>query len=214
MQNNIAESPQDYLPYLYLSRLYITLGKNDTKSPYNDLALKADNEALKISPTFVRTYYEVGQAYLNKGDLENSFIWFEKAQKLQPDVALTYWYMGSVRYQIALQKKDIAGIKEAAGYYKIALAKGYKISESDGQKLVNIFVQLDDMDGVIAMLQQLTVNIPTDAQYWSSLAAAYAKVGRTQEALATARKLIELFPNDVAIKADAEQFIRSLGETP
>lgn len=211
LQNNIAENPQDYLPYLYLSRLYITLGKDDAKSPYNDLALKASGDALKISPTFVRTYYEVAQAYLNKGDSENAFVWFEKAAKLQPDVGVTYWYMGSVRYQIASKKQDATGIKEAIGYYSTALEKGYSLTESDAQKLVNAFLQVGDIKGVIAIFQQLTVNFPTKAQYWSSLAAAYAKVGRTQDAIATARKLIELFPGDAAIKADADQFIRSLG---
>jgi len=214
VKNNVSENPSDYLPHLYLSRLYITLGKSDSKSPYNDLALKEDNEALRISPTFVRTYYEVGQAYLNKGDLENSFLWFKKAAELQPDVGLTYWYMGSVRYQIALKKDDMAGIREAVGYYGTAISKGYKMTESDGQKLVNIFLQLNDMNGVIAAFQQLTANFPAKAQYWSSLAASYAKVGRTQDAIATARKLIGLFPNDAEIKADADQFIRSLGGTP
>lgn len=214
VQNNTAENPKDYLPYLYLSRLYIILGKGDSHSPYNDLALKASSNALDISPTFVRTYYEVAQAYLNKGDMESAFMWFEKAQKLQPDVAVTYWYMGSVRYQIAAKKNDIAGVREAAVYYETALAKGYSLTESDSQKLVNIFVQLGNMRGVVAIFEQLTTAFPTKTEYWSSLATAYARVGRTQDAIAVARKLIELFPNDSAIKAEAEQYIRSLGGTP
>ncbi len=211
IQNNVAENPQDYLPHLYLSRLYLTLGKESSKSPYNDTALQESAKALEISPTFVRTYYEVAQAYLNKGDAQSAFIWFEKAAKLQPDVGTTYWYMGTVRYQIAAKTDDTAGLKEAVGYFSTALEKGHSLTENDAKMLVNVFLKVDDMNGVIAVFQQLTAGFPTNSQYWRSLAEAYARAGRTQDAIATSRKLIELFPNDAQVKADAEKFIRSLG---
>ncbi|MEK9209082.1 MAG: O-antigen ligase family protein [Patescibacteria group bacterium] len=214
VKNNVAENPQDYLPHLYLSRLYITLGKDSSKSLYNDLALQESARALEISPTFVRTYYEVAQAYINKGDLENAFIWFEKAQKLQPDVAVTYWYMGTVRYQIAAKSQDIAGTKEAVGYFSAALEKGYSLTEGDAQKLVNAFLQVGDMKSVVAVFQNLTVSFPAKSQYWSSLATAYVKIGRIQDAISAARKVIELSSGDAATQAEAEQFIRALGGTP
>ena len=78
VQKNADESKQDYLPYLYLSRLNIFLGKNDPKSPYNDMALQNSMKALEISPTFVRTYYEIAQAYLNKNDYNNAVKYFRK----------------------------------------------------------------------------------------------------------------------------------------
>lgn len=214
VQSNTAENPKDYLPYLYLSRLYIILGKGDSRSPYNDLALKASNNALAISPTFVRTYYEVAQAYLNKADLQNAYLWFDKARALQPDVAVTYWYLGSVRYQIAAAKQDPSGIKEAAQFYATALGKGYALTENDAQKLVNIFLQLDNMNGVVVVFQNLTASFPAKSEYWSSLATAYVKVGRVQDAILAARKVIELSSNDADMKAEAERFIRALGGTP
>src|SRR3989344_88258 len=76
---NVESHPNDYLPLLYLSRLNILLGKNDPNSPYNDKALDYSLQALKLSPTFVRTYYEIGQVYLNKKEFDKAIEAFRKA---------------------------------------------------------------------------------------------------------------------------------------
>ena len=113
VQKNVDENPGDYLPYLYLSRLYITLGKNDSKSSYNDEALKNSMKALEISPTFVRTYYEIAQAYLNKKDNAKALEYFNKALALNPDVGLTLWYVGSVEIDMGRTKEGLQHIDEA-----------------------------------------------------------------------------------------------------
>lgn len=213
IDKNIAENPMDYLPYLYQSRLYIMLGKNDAKSAYNDKALEKSMKALEISPTFVRTYYEVAQAYINKGDLSTALQWFVKAKDLNPNVGTTYWYMGIVRYQIAAKTEDMKGIKEAVGYLTTAVERGYGLSESDGQKLVSAYAQIGDIAHAIPVLEQMTKDYPTKSQYWGSLATAYAQTGRKEEAISAARKVLELSAGDPATKAEAEQFIRSLGGT-
>jgi tetratricopeptide (TPR) repeat protein len=213
VQQNIVENPDDYLPYLYISRLYIILGKNDKKSPYNDKALEYSMAALKISPTFVRTLYEVAQAYINKGDLPAALQWFTKAKDLNPTVGGTWWYMGIVQYQIAANAKDNAGIKQAVGYLTTAVQKGYGLSESDSQKLVSAYAQEGDVADAVPVLEQMTKNYPTNSQYWGSLATAYAQMGRTQDAITAARKVYELSSGDAQTQAQAEQFIKSLGGT-
>lgn len=214
IDKNIAENPMDYLPYLYQSRLYIILGKGSAKSVYNDKALEKSMKALEISPTFVRAYYEVAQAYLNKGDPQTALSWFIKARDLQPEVGTTWWYMGLVRYQIAAKTEDTQGFKEAVGYLTTAVERGYSLSEGDSQKLISAYVQLGDIARTVPILEQLTKNFPENAQYWGSLATAYARMGRTQEAIVAARKVLTLSADDAATRAEAEQFIRSLGGTP
>jgi tetratricopeptide (TPR) repeat protein len=202
------------LPYLYISRLYIILGKSDKKSAYNDKALEYSMAALKISPTFVRTFYEVAQAYINKGDLSAALEWFTKAKDLNPNVGDTWWYMGIVKYQIAANANDNAGIKQAVGYLTTAVQKGYGLSESDSQKLVSAYAQIGDIADTVPVLEQMTKNYPTNSQYWGSLATAYAQTGRVQDAITAARKVLELSSGDAQTKAQAEQFIRALGGTP
>ncbi|MBP6885669.1 MAG: O-antigen ligase family protein [Candidatus Pacebacteria bacterium] len=190
VKQNTIENPDDYLPYLYLSRLYITLGKGDSKSPYNDEALRMSGKALEISPTFVRTYYEVAQAYLNKGLPESALEWFKKASVLNPDVAITYWYIGTVQYQIAASRNSFEGVKEALQSMNTGLAKGYTMTEQDGLRLIQIYSQLGDMKNVAAMSERLVVSFPKKADYWSLLINAYADLNEAQKVIETIRRAL------------------------
>jgi tetratricopeptide (TPR) repeat protein len=211
---NIKENPLDYLPYLYLSRVYSTLGSTSSKSPYNDMALEQSMKALEISPTFVRTYYEIAQVYLNKADYASAYEWFKKAAELQPEVGVSYWYLGSVRYAMAGDGGDPAILRDAAKYMTMAINKGYAISEKDGQKLLSIYFGLNDMQNAAQVLEFLMRNFPQKIEYASSAATVYARLGMNQEAIAAARKVIELAGSDQKAIQEAQQFIRNLGGRP
>jgi len=213
---NTIENPDDYLPYLYLSRLYIILGKSDPQSPYNDSALQMSAKALEISPTFVRTYYEVAQAYLNKNELEKGVEWFKKAAQLNPDVAVTYWYIGSVQYQIAAKTESIAGVKEALASINTALQKGYSLTESDGQKLVQIFLQVGDFKNIAVILEQMVQGYPTNSEYWGQLIAAYGQLSDNEKVIATIRRALAVpqISADVEFVNRANSTLTRLGVQP
>ena len=213
VKQNTIENPDDYLPYLYMSRLYIILGKNNPKSPYNDMALQMSAKALEISPTFVRTYYEVAQAYLNKGELAQSIVWFKKAAELNPDVAVTYWYIGSVQYQIAAKAGSVAGVKEALGSINTALTKGYTLTESDGQKLIQIFLQVGDFQNIAAVLEQMVYNYPTNSEYWGQLIAAYGQLGQNDKIVTTIRRALAVpqVSADTQFVERAKSTLKTLG---
>lgn len=213
VKKNIDESPLDYLPYLYLSRLYIILGKNDPASSYNDAALEMSKKALEISPTFVRTYYEVAQAYLNKGQPEAAIEWFKKAAQLNPDVGITYWYLGSVRYQIAVKKKDEVGLKESLAYINAALQKGYTLNEADGVTLSQIFLELRDFKNQAFVLEQLVRSVPTNAGYWTQLVGAYVDLKDKAKIIDAAHRALAIpqVAADAAFKAKADALLAQLG---
>lgn len=205
VKRNAQENPTDYLPLLYISRLYLTLGRDDAKSPYNDIALEYDERALKISPTFVRTYYEFAQAYLNKRDPVKAFEWFAKAAELQPEVPVTYWYMGITAAQAGDMKQSVTLVETA-------LAKGYTPSEGDMLKIIAIYLQVGDIAKVIESYKDLVALVPGKPTYWSQYAAAYAQAGKIAEAVATTREAMARFPNDTELQAEAKAFLRSLGQ--
>lgn len=206
VERNISENPRDYLPLLYLSRLHITLGKNDTHSPHNTAALEYATRALEISPTFVRTYYEIAQVYLNMKDYDTALEWFKKARDLNPDVEVSYWYLGLVQYQRG-------NVQEAIKYLDISLQKGHALTEPDAQKLVTIYLNIKDFKRIVIVYEQLVKNFPDNYRNWASLAAAYTQVGRIPDAVNAVRKAVELNPNDTAFRQQAEMFLRSLGAT-
>ncbi len=201
VQKNADESKQDYLPYLYISRVYIILGKNDSKSPHNDVALKNSMKALEISPNFVRTYYEVAQAYLNKKDYENAIKYFNRAAELNPDVGLSYWYLGATLIEIGDIESGLKAVSRATEL-------GYSFSESDTLRLINLYVKAGDFNKIVALYQQLIGAKPANPQYRASLAAAYAKIGNVDGAVEQARAAAQI---DKTFEAEARRFVESLG---
>lgn len=199
VKKNIEESPQDYLPYLYVSRLYIMLGRTDVSSPYNDLALENSLKAYKISPTFIRTHYEIAQAYLNKKDHPNAVKWFERAVELNPEVDISKWYLGVTLVESG---RILEGLKviEGSGY-------GYKNSETDILRLINVYIELNDFKKLAEMFESLTVLKPQNAQYFASLAAAYKETGEKDKAIKAAQAAGQIDPS---FAAEAQQFIDSL----
>jgi tetratricopeptide (TPR) repeat protein len=201
VQKNADETKQDYLPYLYLSRLNIVLGKNDPKSPYNDEALKNSMKALEISPAFVRTYYEIAQAYLNKKDYDNAVKYFEEAVKLNPDVGLSHWYLGATYLEIGETQKGLAVLDEA-------MKVGYSFSESDYLRLITIYLKFNNFAKISELYEALIKINPDKPQYHASLAVAYAKIGKIDEAVNEARAAAQL---DKTFENEAKMFIESLG---
>jgi tetratricopeptide (TPR) repeat protein/O-antigen ligase len=207
VEKNAKENPRDYLPMLYISRLYIVLGRSDAKSPYNDRALEYSAKALEISPTFVRTYYEVAQAYLNKKDYAKAFEAFERAVELQPDVGATYWYMGLVKIQAGQIDQGLALVNTAT-------EKGYVLTEGDTQRLLNAYLQLRDFKKVAALYEQLVEKFPTKKEYWEQLAAAYIEAGQREQAIDAIRRGLAAVGTDAQFRARAINTLRSLGVTP
>lgn len=201
VQKNVDETQQDYLPYLYISRAYIILGKDNPHSPYNDLALANSLKALEISPNFVRTYYEVAQAYLNKKDYDNATKYFERATELNPTVGLSYWYLAATYLEIGQIEKGMKAVDSALKY-------GYGFTESDTLRLINIYMKIGDFKNIVKLYENLIAVKPSNPQYHASLAAAYVKIGNIDGAVEQARAAAQL---DKTYETEARRFVESLG---
>jgi tetratricopeptide (TPR) repeat protein len=205
---NINENPGDYLPELYASRLYILLGKEDPASPYNDEALKHSAKALEYSPTFIRTYYEVAQAYLNKRDYDAALSYFERAAVLNPDVGVSYWYWGMTEIQIAQDTHDNQRLRHGLMLVRKAIDIDYGPSEQELLRIVGAGLQIKDYDALIMAYQMLTKLNKTNTDYYESLAVVYGESGRIDEAIAAARQAVLI---DSRMLPKAKDFVRSLG---
>ncbi len=192
----------DYLPYLYISRIYITLGKSDPKSAFNDLALQNSMKALEISPTFVRTYYEVAQAYLNKQEYVTAAEWFQKSIDLNPSVGLSWYYKGIAQ----LEGGDEKGLKSI----EQGISNGYELTEGEAVRLVPLYAKLKDYPHIVMLYERLIKLGPNNASYHASLAVAYAESQRIDDAVREAHVAAQLDPK---FEAQAKQFVEALGRT-
>lgn len=207
MEANSTENPQDLLPYIYAARLYIILGRNDPAGRYTQTSLNYADKALAISPTFVRTYYEVGQAYLNLKQYDNAIAAFQKAVDLNPNVGFSYWYLSVAEFQ----RGDM---KEALRFVNLALQRGYKLNEQDAQKLIAIYINLGDIPNVVMAYEHLVKVVPNNPLYWAGLAEGYRQLNRISDAVTAARKVILFAGDNQDLRQQAEQFLRALGATP
>ncbi|MEK7645821.1 MAG: O-antigen ligase family protein [Patescibacteria group bacterium] len=202
IDKNIKENPVDNLPYLYGSRLNIMLGKDDPKSPYNDRALNYSMKALEFSPTFIRTHYEIAQAYLSKKDYFKAIEFFQKAVDLNPATGLSHWYLGAAK----IESGDMSGLENLEK--SLAVEAAYGPNEQDYIRLINIYLKNKDFARIAESYEKIIKLNPKNPQYFASLATAYANLGRIDEAVAMARKAVQVDPS---FESDARIFIRSLG---
>ncbi len=200
VDKNIKENPVDYLPYLYYSRLNIILGKDDPDSLYNDRALSYSMKALELAPTFIRTYYEIAQAYLNKNDYPRAIEYFQRAVNLNPETGISYWYLGAAKVEAG----DLSGVKDM----EKAVENRYRPSEQDYSRLINIYLNNKDFARIADAYEKIIALNPKNPQYYASLATAYVNLGRIDDAVAMARKAAEIDPS---FESDARIFLRSLG---
>jgi len=202
VKKNLEENKPDYLPYLYLSRLYITLGKEDPASEYNNTALDYSLKALALAPEFVRTYYEVGQVYLNKKDLDKAVEYFRKAAELNPEVGLSHWYWGVVEI-------ERGNINFGLEIVEKAITSGaYVPAENDLNRLISIYLSRNELAKVVWGYELLVKIKPDNPQVRASLAVAYARVGKIDEAVAEAKEAARLSPE---FEPEAKLFIQQLG---
>lgn len=202
IDKNIQENSIDYLPYLYGSRLNIILGKDNPKSPYNDKALSYSMKALTFSPTFIRTYYEIAQAYLNKKDYTKAIEFFQKVTDLNSENGLSYWYLGAAK----IESGDMSGIKDMEK--ALVVVNRYNPDEQDFLKLAGLYFNNKDFVHIAVVYENLIALNPKNPNYYATLAAAYVNLGRIDDAVNMARKTVLVDPS---FEPDARAFVKSLG---
>lgn len=202
VNKNIKENSIDYLPYLYASRLNVILGKDDPGSSYNDKALSYSMKALELSPTFIRTYYEIAQAYLNKKDYTKAIEFFQKAVDLNPGTGLSRWYLGAAK----IESGNMSGLEDLE--QSLIGGAAYIPNEQDYLRLINLYIKSKDFKRIASAYEQIIVLNSKNPQYFASLATAYANLGRIDDAVKMARKAAQV---DHSFEPDAKTFIRSLG---
>ena len=77
-------------------------------------------------------------------------------------------------------------------------------------RLIDPLAALQRYDHVINILEDLIKLQPNNATYFARLSAAYAQVGRIKEAVATARRTVEIDPT---AEAEARAFVKQIGGT-
>ncbi|MFH1769762.1 MAG: O-antigen ligase family protein [Parcubacteria group bacterium] len=197
----IERNPLDYLPHLYISRAYVILGSMEPESNYNDLALEHSMRALEISPKFIRAYYEVAQAYLNKGENNKAIQTFQEAVDLNPLVGISWWYLGLTKIENGDTKGGLEDLEKA-------FENGFSAGEAELIRAITVYSTEGNFEKVIELYKKLIGINAGEPQYFASLAVAYKTVGSVDAALEIARLGANLHPD---YRAEFEAFAQSIG---
>jgi len=156
-----------------------------------DEAIAEFEKAEQVDPNFADAHYNLGVALASQGKAAEAASEFAKAVELNPSYVPARYNLGSVLYYSQARVEDalaqwrevlrldpnfVPAMNEAAR----ALAASPEARDRNGAEAVKLSEQAVKMSG------------GGNPEYLDTLAAAYAETGRFPEAIATARKALEL----------------------
>ncbi len=174
------------------------LGENDPEFVEKNLL-----KALSLSPQRLDVYYELAELERLRGNHAKQFEWLNKAISLREDVSFSWWNLG-------IAYADVGDYKRAVGAMEKAITMGY--IRWQNPELIPFIVRIYDLGNgpilrIVEFWETATQLSPQNAQFYASLAAAYARAGETEKARRAVARAVELDPS---LEKEAEAFLRSL----
>ena len=147
---------------------------------FHDNALPHLKKAVELSPNKQAIQFELGTAYLNKGEFEKAFEIFEKTYNLAPD-----FREAEIIYRVgAIYAGKEAEVNEIIG----------PISDQDriDTRIINAYAKVNRFDEVVKSWQIAVEKDPDNSQLHLSLGASYLQIGERQLAIDEIQKAIDL----------------------
>ncbi len=189
IEEKVAESPHD-------ARYFVFAGSFFNKFGNYDDAIKYLERAVVESPEKQSIYFELGSAYLGKGDKGKAFAEFKKAYDEKPT---------SLESQIiytlgALYTNNTDVLQQMSK----VLSPSVVITDN---RFLKAYADLGNYTAVINILTARLQADPTNMQYKLSLAAAYSTIGQKQKAIDIINSMIA---QDPSFKAQGESYIKQI----
>jgi len=190
--------PQYPDTFILLSQLYTAKGDYDKAISIAQELLKRGN-SLK-PPTVAETYYRLGMAYKEKGDMELAHKNLENSIDLYTELLKANARDGDANYKIAL-------VYDAKGDFKMAknyLGRYIALEPNDANAynyLGYLLVERgEELSLAIDYIQKALSLEPNNGAFRDSLGWAYFKAGKLDEAIAELEKAAELAPDDSEVR--------------
>jgi len=143
---------------------------------------------LNLSPERVYYYHILAQLYEFNGRDQLAIEALEKARELNPNIGDTYWGLAVMYSKLDQGEKTIKNVKKAIK------GKATLNRIIDIEDVLPIFEQEKDYQSLIFLYQQAISLQPNSVDYLARLAGSYASLGRDEEAIKTAEKIININP--------------------
>jgi O-antigen ligase/tetratricopeptide (TPR) repeat protein len=199
MEKYLEEEPADPRFFIRLGKVYNERSLIENK--YLEDAERVLSKAIDLVPKRPDAYYEYGVTFIQLGKMEEALKIFEEAVAINEKNARAHWTYG-LALSLANRRQD--GIREL----EKAIELGYGwFNGPDINNLAQVYTIAQEFDKLVAMYEEATEFYPDNAEYFASLATAYAQVGQFDNAIQAAQTAAELDPR---FAGEVEGFIQSL----
>ncbi|MFZ5996782.1 MAG: response regulator [Nitrospirota bacterium] len=171
-------------PTILLHFGQLSLAKGDTNA-----AIDYFKEAINRKPLFVKAYNAIGEVYESLGDLETAIKYYEQAHSISPSnterlIALSklYYKSGEAGKAETMLTEARADMREDVSASDHLLGEMY-LSKNENEKALEVLVKAHQTN-------------PAEISIMQSLAEAYRKVGKPDEALAVYARILKINANN------------------
>jgi len=200
IKENMKSIPRDVQNHLYLITLYNIYDAYDPT--VLSLVYPLGKEALELSPTRPQIYYGLGQAALSQKRFQEGVAYFEKALALNPEPLESSWNLAAA-YEIAGRTRD------AERVFRDLQERGLDLHTSPMlQRMIPVYAETNNFLKLKEIYLELVALEPTNADWWTRLAAVYGQLGEYEFVRAAVQKAVELNPE---LAVEAKVFLESLG---
>jgi len=197
-EKSVAEEPFNVRHYIWLASLYNETAAADINNL--DKAIDVSNRAIALSPDRPQIYFELGQAYLFKGETDKAIEYFQLGVDKAPWVAESHLTLISVA--ILAQREDL--VKQE--FEKMA-AGGQKLTAENYRSMINLYLRVKNYSRAIELQLKINELEPGQPDNYFALANLYAQAGDNQRARQAALKVLDLDPK---AKSEVDSFLERL----
>ncbi len=157
--------------------------------------------ATEISPRREEAWFLIAQSFIFQSRFEEAKQVIYKINEWSPNSEMTAWHLAFINLKIGNTEEGLIFIRKA-------IDLGFNI-ENDSQReiIAQAYVKVDNLDGLVWFYEYITTSGNVIPDWHTRLAAAYAAVGRVEDAKEVARRVIRDYPE---MANDAQVFINSL----
>jgi O-antigen ligase/tetratricopeptide (TPR) repeat protein len=192
VQKKVHDTPTDARYLLFAGSFYDAFGQYDTAIPYLQ-------SAVTNSPKKQTIYFELGSAYIGKGDYADAFTTLQTAYNLEtdnPDAQIMYAVGAIYAKNTDVLKQMFAVIPQAT-----------ILSDN---RILQAYAGAGEFQSVIAILSARIQQDPTNLQYQLSLASAYLQIGQKQQAITILQTMEK---EDPTFKTQGDTYIQQIQAT-
>lgn len=202
MRRSVSSRSVTFQERFMLAQLLVIRGEYfDDAQAFHDAESELD-AAATLSPGRQAVPFLLGKLYLMTERPEEAVRVLREVLSQDPSVAEAHWFYGLGLIATGKRTEGIAALEESQ-------SRGRGLSKTNEIKyLIDVYAEDQRYEPIVPLYERLIELDPTSAELHASLAATYAKLGKSALAIIEAQRAVELDPS-FAARADA--VIKSLG---